>query len=203
MSAMPGWTLAATLCLGLSLAGPARAIPMLVVELSDDVIGIGVTTMATVKGTEIPTGADGKGLFGFGFEITFAAVGLSASTPDIDPIWTGNTAVAAGVGSVGATANRVGENSGPSGPVVLASVVFTGLAEGQYTLQLGLFTGPGDNVLFDGTCLDATDDCTVPNGGFFGSIGLQVVPEPGAAVLLLLAAAVWQSALCGSRRTGR
>ena len=44
-------------------------------------------------------------------------------------------------------------------------------------------------MLFDGTCLDATDPgCSVENTAFFGSATLTV-PEPRWAVLLLAAAA--------------
>ena len=182
----------AALWFGLSGAGRADAIPMLTLDLGGSgataAIQVGDTIQVTVRADDIPSAGDG--LFGFGFAITFTASGLSAGAPAIDAVWTGNSGVTNTAGRVGATANLLGSASGPSGSgIVLATIAFTGLASDVYTLQLEALTGPGDNVLFDGTCLDASNgaSCTGENAAFFGSAQLTV-PEPGALALLLAGA---------------
>jgi hypothetical protein len=178
-------------------AGAADAIPMLALDLggggASAAIQVGDTIQVAVRADEIPSAGDG--LFGFGFAITFAASGLSAGAPVIDAGWTGNTGVTNTAGRVGATANLLGSASGPSGSgIALATIAFTGLANGVYTLQLEPLTGPGDNVLFDGTCLDAADGaaCTGANAAFFGSATLTV-PEPGVLALLIAGASALRS----------
>ena len=182
----------AALSVGLSGAGTADAIPMLALDLGGSgaaaSIGVGDTIQVAVRADEIPSAGDG--LFGFGFAITFAASGLSAGAPAIGATWTGSTGVTNTAGRVGATANLLGSASGPSGSgIALATIAFTGLASGVYTLELEALTGPGDNVLFDGTCLDASNGatCTGENPAFFGSAQLTV-PEPGVLTLLLAGA---------------
>jgi hypothetical protein len=139
----------------------ARAIPMLILDIDGQgaaaTIAPGATVTASVLASEIPAGTDPEGLFGFGFVLEFDAMGLSITTPQVDDLlWTGLSATLSETGRVGATANRFGEANGPSGDgILLATVEITALAMGDFWLDLTPFTGPGDNVLFDGTVLDA------------------------------------------------
>jgi hypothetical protein len=165
------------------MATSSAAIPMMEIDIGgagnsttvdeDDVFTI------TLSASDIPAGS---GLFGFGFEMSFDSVGLSAGTPAEGPLWTGFVSTSSGVGSVGITANRFGEASGPTGnDILLASFAMTALAPGSYTLSLAHFTAEGDNVLFDSTVLDGA------GSGFFGSGQVVVlVPEPAVLVFLLL-----------------
>lgn len=186
----------------------ARALPMLVVDLGGNgtaaTILVGGTITVSITGEEIPIDGngvpgDGDGLFGFGFTITFDPAGVSPSAPAIHSQWTGNSSITVGSGEVGMTANRQGESSGPAGSgVALASLTLEGLVAGDYTISLGPLTGPGDNILFDGTCLDAANGvaCTGENTAFFGSGALlTVVPEPRLVALLAAAFVVcWHAA---------
>jgi hypothetical protein len=152
---------------------------------SHAVVADGESFMVQVLAQDLPPGSDGNGLFGFGFEIGFAATGFAVGTPSIEPVWTGQQAVSSGASSAGATANRAGETCGPfgtncslgSGTVLLASVEMTALSEGLFALSLDHFTAPGDNVLFDLTILDL-------DASFFQGASVRV-PEPGVAILLL------------------
>jgi hypothetical protein len=175
-------------------ARPAGATPMLTLDIAGNgpacvasCIAPGDTVQVTVLGQGIPAGSDGRGLFGFGFRVTFDEFDLTASNLAADPQWTGLVSTDLGAGEVGITGNLFdpgggGSSSGPSGDgVVLGSFdLELGLfAQGFYTLTLQAFSGPGDNVLFDGTELDGGS-----NPGFF-TTGL--VPEPGIAALGALA----------------
>lgn len=183
-----------------ALGSPAAALPMLVVDVAGQgadcilpacSVGTGQTVTVSVTADGIPTGSDGRGLFGFGFKILYDGSALQASTPTLGATWTGAQGTAEGFGVVGATANLFDPATGqsaPSGPsgdgILLARVVFEALAPGLHTLSLTHFTGEGDNVLFDGTTLD---DPTAT--GFFpvASVEAEAVPEPAAAALLMAA----------------
>ena len=121
-----------------------------------------------------------------GFSLGFDAAALSASTPVLGPLWAGKGFANAriGPGEVAFTANRFSEASGPTGDgIVLVSLSFQVLAEGRFELALGPYTGPGDNVLYDGTRLDEA-------AGFFLTSTLVGVPEAGTLPLLGLGLAL-------------
>ena len=118
-------------------SAPARALPMLAIGLSSAQIGVGGTVTATVTGEEIPVGTDLDGLFGFGFAITFTATGSRPAPRRSTRSGRGTQAISVATGRVGATANLVGQTSGPSRiRSMLANIVFTGLVAGSYQLQL-------------------------------------------------------------------
>ena len=120
-------------------------------------------------------------MFGMGFDLTFDAGGLGASNLVLGPLWTatGFDDSVTAAGRVGLTSNRFFLTDGPFGnDILLGTVDLQGLAPGSYDLSLGYFTGPGDNILFDGTVLDS-------DAGTFFSAGTVVVPEPGTAGLFL------------------
>jgi hypothetical protein len=144
---------------------------------------------ASVLASGVPAGADGKGLFGFGFMLGFDPSALAITTPLIDDLWTGMAATVADPGVVGATANRFGETSGPWGDgIPLASVEITALAAGDFELVLASFTGPGDNVLFDGYSLDEEGAEFFPTE--LPSVTVSepggVIPEPSAALVFAI-----------------
>jgi hypothetical protein len=178
--------------LALVLAMPAGAAPMLLLDLggqgSATILSPGESVSVVVLANGIPAGADGNGMFGFGYRVGFDSAGLSASTPVIDAaLWSGLASISVGTGEVGATANRLGELAGPFGDgILLATFEITALAPGSFDLTLSAFIGPGDNVLFDGSVLDG-------EAAFFGTASLGVrsesdaaVPEPRAAALFVL-----------------
>jgi hypothetical protein len=177
----------------MALAVPSAAAPMLVLDLGGQGPGAtlspGESLVVSVLADGIPPGGDGNGMFGFGFRLAFDPAGLSAGDPAIDALWSGLSATSVMTGEVGATANRLGEAAGPSGDgILLARFDVAALAPGSFVLSLAPFTGPGDNVLFDGTVLDG-------DAAFFGMASVVVrsepaasVPEPGAAVLFALGA---------------
>lgn len=177
----------------LFLAAPAAALPMLVVEFGGTTaagrVPIGGTLEITVRAVEIPAGAPGSagqtGLFGYGFALLFDATALSVATPPGDASGFNAATRVSLPGIVGATANRfLLPGDGPTGELVLASFALTADRRGVFTLQLTGFhhdldgqpTG-GDNVLYDGTELDAS------LSPFFTS-ALVEVPEPAGAGLL-------------------
>lgn len=191
----------AGLALACALGPPAAAAPMLVVDVAGQgpdcilpacSMSVGGEVAVSITADEIPSGSDGRGLFGFGFRILFDGGALEASTPAIDGLWAGVQGTTQGFGSVGATANLFDPDTGQSlapGPagdgIALATVVFEALAPGLHTLALTHLTGEGDNLLFDGTALDGPDAT-----GFFPTATLEVVaaPEPSAGALVGAAA---------------
>lgn len=195
-------TIARALCalIGLvsSLAEPIDAAPLLYLDLGSGadqiVVPAGSTFTVRVLASEIPAGSDGLGLFGFGFGLTFASSGLSASTPAAGPLWdgTGFLQVRHQPGDIGLLANRFFEADGPDGDdILLGTFEVTAQQPGLYALDLGYFSGgSGDNVLFDGTVLDEDPQT------FFRDASIRVVaavpslePFPGivlAALLVLL-----------------
>jgi hypothetical protein len=178
--------LALTLAWLTSAAAPAAATPVLFLDIGGEgmnaVLSPGETVTVQAFASSIPPGSDGKGLFGFGFAIGFSALGLSAATPTAGASWTGITSSSSSAGGVTLTSNRLGESSGPSGDdILLGSFQLTALLPGFYVLDVTYLTGPGDNVLFDGTFLDASAD-------FFSDASASVVPEPGTLGLLTLGA---------------
>jgi hypothetical protein len=169
-----------------ALAAPARAIPTLELSIggggSFGVVNVGDTITVDVLASGIPTGSDGNGLFGFGFSIEYSAIGLAASDPQPGPLWvlTGFEDSKNDPGDVGLTADRFFQESGPFGDdILLGSIVFEGLVDGIFMLDLTFYTGVGDNLLFDGTILDA-------GSSFFPQGTIQVVPEPGTLGLVLV-----------------
>ena len=167
------------------LVAPARALPRLDVNVGGSgalgVVEVGHTITVDVRASGIPAGSDGNGLFGFGFSILYSSAGLSASDPQLGPLWiaTGFDDSRNDPGNVGLTANRFFQQSGPFGDgILLGSIVFSGLAMGSYALDLTHFTGVGDNLLFDGAILDA-------GSAFFPDVTIVVVPEPGTLGLAL------------------
>lgn len=171
------------------LAESASAVPMLVIDLGGQGASgsatVGQVLNVSVSADQIPVGSDGNGLFGFGFLLSIAPATTSIGGVAIAPQWTGLSSISVTSGSVGVTANLLGASSGPSGSgIALASFGLTALAPGVYALSLAALTGPGDNVLFDGTELDGT-------ASFFTTATLTVLaPEPALGLLLALAAAV-------------
>lgn len=170
--------------LAISVSGPAGAASILLDvggQGPDATIGLNETVTVAIFGDQIPLGSDGKGLFGFGFRILYApAAGLSSDDPLLDSRWTGFQGSANAPGDVGITANLFQAESGYSGNVPLATIIFTSSdTPGLYTLTLTHFTGPGDNILFDGEILDD------PGAGFF-SVGSILTPEPSVSLLTLM-----------------
>ncbi len=165
----------------IAVSGPAGATSILLDvggQGPDATIGLDETVTVAVYGDQIPLGSDGNGLFGFGFRILYDPAGLSSDDPLLDSRWTGFQGSANAPGDVGITANLFQAESGYSGNVPLATIIFTsGDTPGLYTLTLTHFTGPGDNILFDGTVLDSSTS-------FFQSGSIEVVPEPTTALLL-------------------
>lgn len=148
--------------------------------------------------SEIPAGSDGNGLFGFGVLISFDPQVLSASSPTLGPLWVaaGFSSTHLGSGTVGLTANRFFQASGPQGDdILLATIDFTGLTEGFTALSLTHFSGAGDNVLFDGTRLDSQPE------EFFQNSSIQVTPEP--STVLLFASGLLAMALRSQHRAER
>ena len=182
---------------GLSGA-PASAVPILTVQIAGQgtaaSVSSGTPVLVTVIADDIPLGSDGNGLFGFGFTLTVGPGPVAIGSFALDPAWTGLQSIAVASSSLSVTANRLGQPSGPAGNgIALAQFVLDGLTAGVYALTLGPLTGPGDNVLFDGTELDA-------QAGFFGG-GILTVPEPG--VVLLCAALALGAALPRASRAAR
>jgi hypothetical protein len=192
-------------------AAHGLAVPMLGLDIDGQgaaaEIVPGETVTASVLASGIPAGADGNGLFGFGFMLEFDAAGLSITNPVVDDLWTGFSATVSDPGAVGATANRFGETSGPWGDgILLASFDITSLVTGDFELGLAPFTGPGDNVLFDGTMLDQAGTAFLS-----GTASIRVdpgepvgwIPEPSAALVFAIgfAAMVRLSLPKGSRPT--
>lgn len=177
----------AVLVAGLLAAPVAGALPVVEVALGpagsrELRVEPGSIVAATVRMDAVPAGSDGKGLFGMGFSLLFDAAGLAPATPALGPLWDGKgfSSARIGPGEVAFTANRFFEASGPAGSnVVLVTLSFQVLAEGRFTLALGPYTGPGDNILYDGTALDG-------GPGFFTSSALVGVPEPGTLALTAL-----------------
>jgi hypothetical protein len=176
-------------------ASQAFAVPLMHLDIGGSgasaSIASGESITVSVFASDIPAGSDSNGMFGFGFDITFESLGLSASNLGLGPLWqfTGFDDTLDTAGRVGLTSNRFFLSSGPSGDdILLATIDFQGLAPGVYDLTLGYFTGVGDNVLFDSTTLDGA-------ASFFGS-GSISVPEPRTSALFLLGLLV----LSGCRR---
>jgi hypothetical protein len=172
--------------LALLLAVPAYALPRLEATIggggSLGFVELGQTVTVEVRASGIPAGSDGNGLFGFGFAFLYSSTGLSAANPQLGPLWisTGFDDSRNDPGDVGLTGNRFFQQNGPFGDnILLGSIVFTGLALGTYLLDMTHFTGVGDNLLFDGTILDA-------GSSFFSNATIQVVPEPGTLGLMVV-----------------
>ena len=184
-------------CALLALPSPARALAMLVSDIAGNGpvcdVSCGIepndTVAIAVLADGVPAGSDGRGLFGFGFRLSFHPTRLSASNPQVDAQWTGFTDTQLVPGEVGMTGNLFdvgGGNSGPSGDgIPLGTFDLQVLQKGTYQLTLAPFVTTGDNVLFDATVLD--DPATNP--GFYTTGLLRVIPEPSAAALALAAGA--------------
>lgn len=169
----------------LLVSAPAHAVPLMHLSVGgagpDGNVRTGDSVTLSILASGIPAGSDGFGLFGFGFDIGFDATGLAASNLTLGPLWqlTGFDDSLDLPGLVGLTSNRFFQTSGPFGDdILLGTIDFQGLVRGSYDLTLGFFTGVGDNVLFDGTMIDA-------DPGFFGT-GSITVPEPVSSVLFLI-----------------
>ena len=171
---------------GLLGASAASAVPVLEVTFGDPGVREvrvepGSMVAASIRMRGVPAGSDGRGLFGFGFTLTFDESGLAPSAPMLGPLWAGKgfSSEQAAVGELGLTANRFFESSGPSGEdVLLATLLILVQGEGRFELTLGPATGPGDNILYDGTRLDE-------GAAFFsGSSAIVGVPEPGTWMLM-------------------
>jgi len=180
----------AFLCVMVLLAAPAAYAtsieidPIMNIEVggsgTSDTIGVGETVTVSLYDNEIPAGTDGNGLFGFGFAIVYDDSVLTSSAATAGALWVnvGFTDSRNTPGDVGMLVSRSFVSSGPSGnDILLASIDFTGVSPGVTSLTVGYYTGPGDNVLFDGTVLDNSLS-------FFQSGSIEVVPEPQTALLL-------------------
>ena len=170
----------------LILAGRALALPLMYLDVAgfgpDGEVQQGESVTVSVFVSDVPLGADGKGLFSFGFDIAYDGAGLDATSLDPGALWqsTGIGSSHDDPGSAGLSANRFFMSSGPHGDdILLGSVDFLGLSTGTYNLTLSHFTGSGDTVLFDGTSLDGS-------AGFFSDGSIEVVPEPGTFLLVSL-----------------
>ncbi len=192
------WRLAFQLALLAIIGGhSSTALALPVLHLSDPQaeVTFGSQISLEILASGIPAGSDGKGLFGFGFQLGFNPDVLSVSSFTLGPLWTntGFNGSQTGPGTIGMTANRFFQNSGPQGNnILLATVTFTGLLAADFidpvtgsficcpesALPLTHFSGPGDNVLFDGTRLDAIEH------NFFSNGFIRVIPEPSTALLL-------------------
>ncbi len=97
-----------------------------------------------------------------------------------DCLWAGTefTRLRSAPGDLEIPANSYFRSNCPSGEdLLLAGIDFTGNSAGTSSLAVGYYTGgPGDNVLFDSTVLDASSS-------FFQSGSLNIVPEPHTALL--------------------
>ncbi len=151
----------------LLVAAPtAHATVILTVDVSNAVVPVGGTTTVEVRATL------SNPVLGFGIDLVFDPLLLSAGTVTIGPSWT-PLGSADGDGLAGFNGLGV-----VGSDVLLASIVFTGLAEGFDTI--GTAATPGD--LTEGFPL-------LPSGFdgdvLFGSEQIQV-PEPAVATLLAL-----------------
>ena len=169
----------------LLVSASAHAVPLMHLSVGgagpDGNVQTGNSVTLSILASGIPAGSDGLGLFGFGFDIGFDATGLAASNLTLGPLWqaTGIDDSLDLPGLVWKKRLDVSPTSGPFGDdILLGTIDFQGLVPGPYDLTLGFFTGEGDNVLFDGTVLDAAP-------GFFGT-GSITVPEPVSSVLFLI-----------------
>lgn len=174
---------AAMLALLFPLAAPAT--PLLFLDIAGQgasaTVGVGGPFAVVARASSIPSGADGRGLFGFGFSVSYAALGLSLGTPVAGLLWIGPTVSSASAGLAGITSVLFGSPSGPSGNgIALATITLTALQPGTYTLAVSHYVGVGDNVLFDGTVLDGA------GSGYFQSASVVVVPEVRSAVGILV-----------------
>lgn len=147
--------------------------------------------------SNVPEGEDGRGLFGIGFALAYSSTALAYEGGALDELWlsTGFSDRSDVPGSIGWTATRAFQRSGPSGEsVALGRMTFRVLSGGLHSLSLAGLTGPGDNVLYDGTILDG--DSSFFSDGLTLDVSLVVVPEPGTAILLGLGLA----SLCAKGR---
>lgn len=168
-----------------ALAGSAHAAPNLTLEFSGSgplgSTGVGGSVTVSIIANEIPVGTDSAGLFGFGFDLTFDPSLVSASPATPGPLWalSGFSDSSSTASSVGMSANRFFQVSGPSGSgILLATIDLLGHSAGVSPLQLSWYTGgPGDNSLFDSTVLDGS-------ASFFVGGSLEVIPEPSSALLI-------------------
>jgi hypothetical protein len=172
-------------------ASGASALPVLTVDVAGQgrvaTIAPGVAVPLRVIITDV---AGPSGLFGFGFTLGFDGA-ISLSEASIHPTWTGFTSSAGSPGFLGFTGNRFGQSAGPVGDeIVLVELLLEG-APGTHDLSLSHFTGPGDNVLFDGTILDS-------GASFFRAGTVVVLPEP--STLLLVTVGVLALSLAGRAR---
>ncbi len=165
-------------------SGEAWASPFLFLDIGGDgpdgMVGVGVSKQVEILMSEVPPGSDGRGLFGFGFSITYDTAGIEISDLEFGPLFdgTGFDDTRDDPGNAGLTSNRFFQASGPFGDdILVATVVVTGLEEGTFALTLDPFSGVGDNVLFDNSVLDADPD-------FFQDGSIIVTPEPGSLALL-------------------
>jgi hypothetical protein len=199
--AKPVWTVrggSAFVVLLSSLAEPIGAAPMVHLDLGSGgeqvVVRAGTTFTVRVLASAIPEGSDGLGLFGFGFGLTFDSAGLSAGAPAAGPLWdgTGFLQLRNQSGDIGLLANRFFEAAGPFGDdILLGSFEVTALEEGLFVLDVGYFSGAGDNVLFDGTVLDGDPQSFFRDGSvrvLSAVPGLDLLPRIVLAVLLVLLA---------------
>ncbi len=185
------------MALVVSIPSGVLATPMLSIHLngggSSLTVNSGASFTVEVRAQDIPT----AGLFGFGYRVQHDATAFSTEAPTIDALWTGASAVSNTPGSPGATANLIGQASGPVGfDIVLAQGTFTAVRAGTFQLSLVPFTGVGDNVLFDGTDLETTVRA------FFGTASVtvrRVVPEATLGALLGLGALAFAAARRSSR----
>ena len=168
--------------LALGLPTAMAAAPMLSIHLNSGVSSIdvdaGASFVVEVRAVDIPA----AGLFGFGYRVQYDSTAFTSDAAIVNGIWTGLSAIDNAPGNSGVTANRNGEVSGPTPVAILASANFVALRPGTFSLTLVPFTGPGDNLLFDGSALD---DGSIP--GFFGTggtVNVLAVPEPAWASLL-------------------
>jgi hypothetical protein len=168
-----------------ALAGGAHAAPNLTLDFSGNgphgSANVGDTVTVSIIANEIPAGTDSKGLFGFGFDLSFDPSLVAASPATAGPLWalSGFSDSSSTASSVGLSANRFFQASGPSGSgILLATIDLLAQSAGVSSLELSWYTGgPGDNSLFDGTVLDGS-------ASFFVGGSLEVIPEPSSALLI-------------------
>jgi hypothetical protein len=176
------WGLVALLSL---IVQRAHAEPIVHLDLGsagdEVVVAAGASFTIRVLASGIPSGSDGLGLFGFGFGVTYDSAGLSTGAPLVGPLWdgTGFQQERNQPGDVGLLANRFFEADGPFGDeILLGSFQVTALQPGLFVLDLGHFSGVGDNVLFDGTVLDGNPE------SFFRDGSIRVVSAVPSLTLL-------------------